>query len=125
MVPGFSFKARSNFSAGLSNERDFPHLVELALPSTGLRAIFLDFDAFHRQNRIPARRGRSQHDIGQPRIRLFPNAAIADAFRARFGGVRMTYAPEDSKSRISFDNPCGCRLGIACRTNYPVVVRFY
>jgi hypothetical protein len=48
---------------GLSNERDFPHLVELALPPKGLRAIFLDIDTFHRHNRIPARRGRSQHDI--------------------------------------------------------------
>jgi hypothetical protein len=80
---------------GLSNERDFPHLVELALPPKGLRAIFLDIDTFHRHNRIPARRGRSQHDIGQPRIRFcFPDAAIADAFRDRFGGVR-------SKSRTS------------------------
>jgi hypothetical protein len=70
---------------GLSNERDFPHLVELALPPKGLRAISLDIDTFHRHNRIPARRGRSQHDIGQPRIRFcFPDAAIADAFRDRF-----------------------------------------
>jgi hypothetical protein len=38
--------------------------------------------------REAARRGRSQHDIGQPRIRFcFPDAAIADAFRDRFGGV--------------------------------------
>ena len=73
---------------GLSNERDFPHLIELALPPKGLRAIFLDIDTFHRHNRIPARRGRSQHDIGQPRIRFcFPDAAIADAFRDRFRGV--------------------------------------
>jgi hypothetical protein len=87
---------------GLSNERDFPRLIELALPPKGLRAIFLDIDTFHRHNRIPARRGRSQHDIGQPRIRFcFPDAAIADAFRDRFGGVRMTYAPEKSKSRTS------------------------
>ena len=38
---------------GLSNERDFPHLVELPLPPGGLRSVFLDFDAFHRQQRIP------------------------------------------------------------------------
>ena len=86
---------------GLSNEHDFPHLVELALPPGGLRSIFLEIDAFHRQNRIPARRGRSQHDIGEPRIRFcFPDAATADAFRDRFGGKRMTYTPERARPRV-------------------------
>jgi hypothetical protein len=28
------------------NERDFPHLVELALPPGGFRSVFLEFDAF-------------------------------------------------------------------------------
>jgi len=85
---------------GLSNERDFPHLVELKLPPGGLRSILLEIDAFHRQNRISARRGRSQHEIGEPRIRFcFPNAATADAFRKRFGGARMTYAPEKARPR--------------------------
>jgi hypothetical protein len=74
---------------GLSNERDFPHLVELALPPGGFRSVFLDFDAFHRQRRIPVRRGRSRHDAEQPHIRFcFPDASTADAFRDRFGGVR-------------------------------------
>jgi hypothetical protein len=88
--------------AGLSNERDFPHLVELALPPGGLRSVFLDFDAFHRQQRIPVRRGRSRHEVGQSHIRFcFPDSATADAFRNRFGGVRMTYAPERATPRIS------------------------
>jgi hypothetical protein len=86
--------------AGLSNERDFPHLVELALPPGGLRSVFLDFDAFHRQQRIPVRRGRSRHEVGQSHIRFcFPDSdATADAFRNRFGGVRMTYAPENRRT---------------------------
>ena len=42
---------------GLMNERDFPHLVELPLPPAGFRSVFLEFDAFHRQRRIPVRRG--------------------------------------------------------------------
>ena len=50
---------------GLSNERDFPHLVELALPPRGFRSVFLDFDAFHRERRIPVRRGRSRHEAEQ------------------------------------------------------------
>jgi hypothetical protein len=32
---------------GLTNERDFPHLVELAVPPEGFRSAFLEFDAFH------------------------------------------------------------------------------
>ena len=42
---------------GLTNERDFPHLVELAVPPEGFRSSFLEFDAFHRERRIPVRRG--------------------------------------------------------------------
>ena len=87
---------------GLSNERDFPHLVELALPPGGFRSVFLDFDAFHRERRIPVRRGRSRHEGEQSYIRLcFPDMATADAFRDRFGGVRLTYAPEKPRPRTS------------------------
>ena len=39
---------------GLTNERDFPHLVELAVPPEAFRSAFLEFDAFHRERRIPA-----------------------------------------------------------------------
>ena len=35
---------------GLTNERDFPHLVELAVPPEGFRSAFLEFDAFHRDD---------------------------------------------------------------------------
>ena len=30
---------------GLTNERDFPHLVELALPPGGFRSVFLEIDS--------------------------------------------------------------------------------
>ena len=73
---------------GLTNERDSPHLVELALPPGGFRRAFLEFDAFHREQRIPVRRGRSRHETAQSYIRFcFPDAATADAFRDRFGGA--------------------------------------
>jgi hypothetical protein len=79
---------------GLRNERDFPHLVELALPPEGLRSVLLEIDAFHRDRRIPVRRGRNQHEVKQVYIRFcFPDAATADAFRNRFGGECFTYAP--------------------------------
>ena len=48
---------------GLTHERDFPHLVELALPPGGFRSVFLEIDAFHRERRIPVRRGRSRYEV--------------------------------------------------------------
>ena len=72
---------------GLSNKRDFPHLVEPVLPPGGFRSVFLEFDAFHRERRIPVRRGRSRHEAEQSYIRFcFPDADTADAFHNRFGG---------------------------------------
>ena len=77
---------------GLANEQDFPHLVELVLPLEGFRDVLLQIDAFHRDRRIPVRRGRSRHEAEQLYIRFcFPDPATADAFRNRFGGV--THAP--------------------------------
>ena len=80
---------------GLTNERDFPYLVELTLPPEGFRSVFLEIDTFHRERRIPVRRGRSRHDVEQFYIRFcFPDAATADAFRNRFGGECLTYTPK-------------------------------
>jgi hypothetical protein len=87
---------------GLANEQDFPHLVELALPSGGFRGVFLEIDAFHRERRIPVRRGRSRHEAEQFYIRFcFPDTATADAFRDRFGGECLTHAPDTPKPRAS------------------------
>ena len=70
-----------------TNERDFPHLVELVLPPEGFRGVF------HRDRRIPVRRGLNRHESKQVYIRFcFPDAATADAFRNRFGGECLTYA---------------------------------
>ena len=80
---------------GLTNERDFPYLVELALPPGPFRSVFLEFDAFHRERHMPVRRGRSRHEAEQSYIRFcFPDAATADAFRDRFGGECLTHAPK-------------------------------
>jgi hypothetical protein len=87
---------------GLANEQDFPHLVELALPSGGFRGVFLEIDAFHRERRIPVRRGRSRHEAEQFYIRFcFPDTATAGAFRDRFGGEGLTHAPDKPKPRAS------------------------
>jgi hypothetical protein len=83
---------------GLTNERDFPHLVELALPPGGFRSVFLEIDAFHRDRRIPVRRGRGRQEAEQSYIRFcFPDPAAADVFRNRFGGECLTYVPEKPK----------------------------
>jgi len=87
---------------GLTNEQDFPHLVELAVPPGGFRGAFLEFDAFHQERRIPVRRGRSRHEAEQFYIRFcFADTATADAFRNHFGGECLTYAPEKPKPRTS------------------------
>jgi hypothetical protein len=94
----------------LSNERDFPHLVELALPPEGFRSVLLEIDAFHRDRRIPVRRGRNRHEVKQVYIRFcFPDTATADAFRNRFGGECLTHAATSSDApavkRIDHSRP--------------------
>ena len=87
---------------GLTNERDFPYLIELALPPGGFRSVFQEIDAFHRERRIPVRRGRSRYEVKPFYIRFcFPDAATADAFRNRFGGECLTHAPVKPKPRTS------------------------
>jgi hypothetical protein len=95
---------------GLRNEQDFPHLVELALPPEGFRGVLLEIDAFHCERRIPVRRGRNRQEVKQVYIRFcFPDAAIADAFRNRFGGECLTHAATSSDApavkRIEHSRP--------------------
>ena len=77
---------------GHMNERDFPHLVELALPPGGFQD--LEFDAFHRERGIPIHCGSGHREAGRFYFRFcFPSAALALAFRDRSGAERLTYAP--------------------------------
>ena len=93
---------RKSETVRLTNEREFPHLVELALPPEGFRSILLEIDAFHHERRIPVRRGRNRHEVKQVYIRFcFPDTATAEAFSNRFGGQCLTYAPEQPKPRTS------------------------
>ncbi len=55
---------------GLTNEQDFPHLVELAVSPEGFRGTFREFDAFHQERRIPVRRGRSRYRAEQFYVRF-------------------------------------------------------
>ena len=74
------------------NQREFPHLVDLALPPGGFSTHIVDFDAFHRAHGIPTRRGRGRTELERFFVRFcFSDGATADAFRDRFGGERLTY----------------------------------
>jgi hypothetical protein len=91
-------RGRKRENIRLTTERDFPHLVELVLPPKGFRGVLLEIDVFHREHRIPVRRGLNRHEVKQVYIRFcFPDAATADAFRNRFGGQCLTYAPDKHK----------------------------
>jgi hypothetical protein len=75
-----------------TNERDFPHLVELVVLLEDFHSIFLEIDAFHRERHIPVRRGRSRYQVKPFHIQFcFPDAATAHAFRNRFGGECLTH----------------------------------
>jgi hypothetical protein len=92
---------RKGETIGAMNERDFPHMVELALPPGGFSDQGQGFEEFHRERGIPIRPGRGRHEATQLYVRFcFPNASAADAFRVRFGGERATYAPERAKPRV-------------------------
>ena len=91
---------RKGETTGAMNERDFPHLVELALPPGGFSDHGSEFEAFHRERGIPIRPGTSRQEATQFYVRFcFPHAAAADAFRLRFGGERLTYSRPKLRSR--------------------------
>jgi hypothetical protein len=86
---------RKGETTGRMNERDFPHLVELALPPGGFQVQDQQFDVFHRERGIPIRCGTGRQDEGQFYVRFcFPSAGHAQAFRDRFGGEYMTCPPK-------------------------------
>jgi hypothetical protein len=86
---------RKGETTGRMNERDFPHLIELAVPPRGFQDQDLEFDAFHREHGIPIRCGSGHQEEGQFYVRFcFPRADLAHAFRDRFGGEYMTYPPK-------------------------------
>jgi hypothetical protein len=85
---------RKSEITGHMNERDFPHLVELELPSGGFRNKSLELESFHRERGVSIRRGCGRHEGEQFHVRFcFPDATTADAFQERFGGTRLTSSP--------------------------------
>jgi hypothetical protein len=100
-------RRKSEF-ARRTNERDFPHLVELVLPLEASHTFFQEIDAFHRERHIPVRRGRSRYEVKPFYIRFcFPDGATADAFRNRFGGECLMRTPARARwrPRLRRDRP--------------------
>jgi hypothetical protein len=76
------------------NERDLPHIVELALLAGGFGTRLDDFEAFHRLRGIQSRNGRRQCRDEQEYVRwCFASVIDADDFAQQFGG-RILQTPE-------------------------------
>ena len=82
-------------SKKLSTERNFPHIIEIALPASGLVAnVSSEMATFHRSRDIRPRFGRTRIHNGQHYGRwCFSEPAVADAFREQFGGARLKSEP--------------------------------
>src|SRR5262245_20153331 len=93
---------RKSETVRLTNEREFPHLVELSLPPEGFRSILLEIDTFHHERRIPVRRGRNRHEVKQVYIRFcFPDTATADAFSNQIGRASCRERVERSMGDVT------------------------
>ena len=78
---------------GRINERDYPHIVELPVPSGGFRDTSFAILAFHREHGIESKHGQGSYDEGQFYVRYcFADPVVADAFHERFGGERLIAA---------------------------------
>jgi hypothetical protein len=82
-------------SKKLSTERSFPHIIEIALPESGLAAnVSREMARFHWSRDIRLRFGRTRTQNGQQYGRwCFSEPAVADAFRKQFGGVGLKSSP--------------------------------
>ena len=82
------YKGRSNAKA---IERDFPHIVEMAVPPNGFGIRLDAMYEWHRSRDIEARRGQGRHEDDCDYVRwCFADPKIAAAFAVDFGGTVLT-----------------------------------
>ena len=76
-------------SKALRTERDFSHVIEIAVPGQGFDIqISREIELFHRLRDIRPRYGRPSTRNDQPYCRYcFADPTTADAFREQFGGA--------------------------------------
>jgi hypothetical protein len=73
------------------NERDAPHIVELAVPEGGFGRALDAIHDFHRLRGIESRRGRRQRRDEQEYVRwCFASVIDADDFAQQFGGTLVS-----------------------------------
>ena len=84
-----------NTSKAIETERDFPHIVEIAVPQNGLELrLSRKIVTFHSSHNIRPRYGRIRVQNNQYYFRwCFTDSAIADIFRRLFAGERVTNKP--------------------------------
>jgi hypothetical protein len=71
-------------------ERDFPHIVEIAVPPGGLGAQLDAMHYFHEARGIKAYLGRERHEENLDYLRwYFTSPKMAAAFAAEFGGTYL------------------------------------
>jgi hypothetical protein len=71
-------------------KREFPHIVEVAVPPRGLGKRLDAMHAFHTARDIKACLGRGRRIDNRDNIRwYFADATIATSFAVEFGGARM------------------------------------
>jgi hypothetical protein len=79
---------RKGETTGRTNEREYPHIVEMPLPDGGFGKTLDAMEAFHRELGIEFHRGRSFRRVGGYVCRwCFRDAETAEAFRVKFGGI--------------------------------------
>ena len=71
-----------------SIERDFPHVVEIAVPPNGLGNVLIAMYDFHTRFGIEARRGHGRREYGGNFIRWrFADPVLAAGFASEFGAT--------------------------------------
>jgi hypothetical protein len=93
---------------GLANERDFPHVVELAVPPEGFHGAFLEFDAFHREHRIPVRRSISAQLLGMRFAANWPPNHLGDSrafFDELLHGFRLDLIARSREFDVNLSEP--------------------
>jgi hypothetical protein len=88
------------------NERDLPHIVEVALPDGGFGWALDAMYDFHRLRGIQSRQGRRQRRDEQEYVRwCFASVIDADVFAQQFGGHACStrgYRNERASAALSF-----------------------
>jgi hypothetical protein len=81
------YKGRSGVKA---IERDFPHIVEMAVPLGGFGKRLDTMHEWHRSRSIQPHHGRGRHEDDRDLVRwCFADAHFSTSFAAEFGGTTI------------------------------------